>query len=140
MVSFSFIFITKLLHEKNCLLLFTIIGFIVNVHAQGNVIKAYKKTSVMVPMRDGVKLFTMILTPVGAASAVPVLITRTPYGADMDVPDGSSFDFADFGGYYGDMAKEGYYFYFPGYTRQIQKRRQHGNSPAAYACKATRDY
>ena len=43
---------------------------------------------------------------------MPVLITRTPYGADMDVPDGSSFDFADFGGYYGDMAKEGYYFIF----------------------------
>ena len=44
LVSFSFIFITKPFHEK-IVCFFTIIGFIVNVHAQGNVIKAYKNLS-----------------------------------------------------------------------------------------------
>ncbi len=35
----------------------------------------------MIPMRDGVKLFTVILVPKGAADA-PMLLTRTPYDAD----------------------------------------------------------
>jgi putative CocE/NonD family hydrolase len=34
----------------------------------------------MIPMRDGVKLFTVILVPKGAANA-PILFTRTPYSA-----------------------------------------------------------
>ena len=36
---------------------------------------------VMIPMRDGVKLHTVILTPKGAKDA-PILLTRTPYDAD----------------------------------------------------------
>jgi uncharacterized protein len=39
------------------------------------------RRAVMVPMRDGVLLHTVILVPRGAARA-PVLLTRTPYGAD----------------------------------------------------------
>ncbi len=39
------------------------------------------RREVMVPMRDGVRLHTVILVPRGASSA-PVLLTRTPYGAD----------------------------------------------------------
>jgi putative CocE/NonD family hydrolase len=35
----------------------------------------------MIPMRDGVRLFTVILVPRGAADA-PILLTRTPYDAD----------------------------------------------------------
>jgi putative CocE/NonD family hydrolase len=35
----------------------------------------------MIPMRDGVKLFTVILVPKGAADE-PILLTRTPYDAD----------------------------------------------------------
>ncbi len=35
----------------------------------------------MIPMRDGVKLHTVILTPKGAKGA-PILLTRTPYDAD----------------------------------------------------------
>ncbi len=34
----------------------------------------------MIPMRDGVKLFTVILVPKGARNA-PILLTRTPYDA-----------------------------------------------------------
>ncbi len=36
---------------------------------------------VMIPMRDGVKLHTVILVPRGAKGA-PILLTRTPYDAD----------------------------------------------------------
>ncbi|PYX22787.1 MAG: glutaryl-7-ACA acylase, partial [Acidobacteria bacterium] len=34
----------------------------------------------MIPMRDGVKLYTVILVPKGAKHA-PILLTRTPYDA-----------------------------------------------------------
>src|ERR1700678_1995083 len=40
----------------------------------------YVKREVMIPMRDGVKLQTVILIPKGAHRA-PILLTRTPYGA-----------------------------------------------------------
>ena len=40
----------------------------------------YIKREVMIPMRDGVKLQTVILIPRGAVRA-PILLTRTPYGA-----------------------------------------------------------
>ncbi|HKE15008.1 MAG TPA: CocE/NonD family hydrolase [Kofleriaceae bacterium] len=41
----------------------------------------YAKRTVMIPMRDGVKLHTVILVPRGARRA-PILLTRTPYSAD----------------------------------------------------------
>src|SRR6201997_1636509 len=41
----------------------------------------YTRREVMIPMRDGVKLHTVILIPKGAKSA-PMLLTRTPYDAD----------------------------------------------------------
>ena len=41
----------------------------------------YTKRVVMIPMRDGVKLHTVILIPKGAKDA-PILLTRTPYSAD----------------------------------------------------------
>jgi putative CocE/NonD family hydrolase len=40
----------------------------------------YVKRDVMIPMRDGVKLHTVILIPKGATNA-PILLTRTPYNA-----------------------------------------------------------
>ena len=40
----------------------------------------YVKRDVMIPMRDGVKLHTVILVPKGAKGA-PILLTRTPYNA-----------------------------------------------------------
>ena len=41
----------------------------------------YLKRVVMIPMRDGIKLHTVILVPKGAHGA-PMLLTRTPYDAD----------------------------------------------------------
>jgi putative CocE/NonD family hydrolase len=40
----------------------------------------YVRRDVMIPMRDGVKLHTVILVPKGAKNA-PILLTRTPYDA-----------------------------------------------------------
>jgi putative CocE/NonD family hydrolase len=40
----------------------------------------YEKRDVMIPMRDGVKLHTVIIVPKGAKRA-PILLTRTPYNA-----------------------------------------------------------
>ncbi len=40
----------------------------------------YERREVMIPMRDGVKLHTVILVPKGARHA-PILLTRTPYDA-----------------------------------------------------------
>jgi putative CocE/NonD family hydrolase len=40
----------------------------------------YLRREVMIPMRDGVKLFTVVIVPKGARNA-PILLTRTPYNA-----------------------------------------------------------
>jgi uncharacterized protein len=49
----------------------------------------YVRREVMIPMRDGVKLHTVILVPKGAKSA-GILLTRTPYDADAQTNRGSS--------------------------------------------------
>src|SRR6058998_2802186 len=41
----------------------------------------YARRDVMIPMRDGVKLHTVVLVPKGARNA-PILLTRTPYNAN----------------------------------------------------------
>jgi uncharacterized protein len=43
----------------------------------------YERRDVMIPMRDGVKLHTVILVPKGAVGkkSAPILLTRTPYSA-----------------------------------------------------------
>jgi putative CocE/NonD family hydrolase len=40
---------------------------------------AYTKREVLIPMRDGVKLFTAIYTPRDVSRAYPILMQRTPY-------------------------------------------------------------
>ena len=42
----------------------------------------YEKRDVMIPMRDGVKLHTVIVVPKNAKNA-PILLTRTPYSAKL---------------------------------------------------------
>jgi uncharacterized protein len=49
----------------------------------------YLERQVMIPMRDGVKLKTVILIPRGAHAA-PILLTRTPYGATERIEKGAS--------------------------------------------------
>ena len=39
----------------------------------------YESSEVMVPMRDGIKLHTVLVRPKGAARPLPILFQRTPY-------------------------------------------------------------
>jgi len=52
----------------------------------------YVRRTVMIPMRDGVKLHAVILVPKGARNA-PILLTRTPYNADELTGHADSSDF-----------------------------------------------
>jgi len=49
----------------------------------------YVKRAVMIPMRDGVKLYTVIIVPKGATHA-PILLTRTPYSAKVQTSHAES--------------------------------------------------
>jgi hypothetical protein len=51
----------------------------------------YVKRTVMIPMRDGTKLNTIIIVPKGAKNA-PILLTRTPYDASSLVNHADSSD------------------------------------------------
>jgi hypothetical protein len=42
----------------------------------------------MVPMRDGVRLFTVILSPKSRSGPLPIMLTRTPYGVSGVGSDG----------------------------------------------------
>ena len=57
-------------------------------------------------MRDGVKLYTVVLSPLNNTKPLPILIRRTPYGADIS---DSTVSLAFFHGS-SNMASEGYIF------------------------------
>jgi putative CocE/NonD family hydrolase len=42
----------------------------------------FEVAEAMIPMRDGVRLHTVIYSPVGSRGALPILFQRTPYSAD----------------------------------------------------------
>jgi putative CocE/NonD family hydrolase len=58
----------------------TVFLAVFSLHAQEPVIHVEK--SVMVPMRDGVKLATDVYIPAGNTEKLPVILTRTPYNKD----------------------------------------------------------
>ncbi len=64
---------------------------------------AFTYRKVMVPVRDGVRLETVIATPANATAPLPILVRRTPYG----VPENA--DFAS-GPTLKDLNKDGYIF------------------------------
>ncbi|MFT5370260.1 MAG: putative CocE/NonD family hydrolase, partial [Candidatus Latescibacterota bacterium] len=41
----------------------------------------YTRKEAMVPMRDGIKLFTIIMIPKGVSAKMPMILSRTPYNA-----------------------------------------------------------
>jgi len=65
----------------------------------------YKRTEAMIPMRDGVKLFTVILTPEVQAEPLPILLNRTPYGVE-------GWNSARLNGSRPELVKDGYVFVF----------------------------
>ncbi len=64
----------------------------------------YTKTELMIPMRDGVKLFTIVYAPKDQSQRFPILMTRTAYGIPPYGPD----QYASQIGPNSDFAKEGY--------------------------------
>ena len=56
--------------------------FASSTSAQATPEPSFDKTEIMVPMRDGVKLHTLIFTPRNAMVDLPILMSRTPYGID----------------------------------------------------------
>lgn len=94
---------------KKQLIALLLIGFCMKGFAQIDSFTIYKKTSVMIPMRDGTKLFTVILAPAyNTAQSFPVLIQRTPYGADIPVKDGNNLNITYTG--FSVLGKGGYIF------------------------------
>jgi putative CocE/NonD family hydrolase len=70
---------------------------------QPNDAPAFDQFEVMIPMRDGVKLFTTVHTPTDAKEALPIIFLRTPYGSagrtDRLLKD-----------YFKELAQDGYIF------------------------------
>lgn len=63
----------------------------------------YEKKELMITMRDGIKLNTVIFSPTNASEKLPFLFLRTPYGvSDAAFPDKST--------YVKDLAADGYIF------------------------------
>lgn len=98
--------------KRKLLLLFLSIFIFAISDAQTDTVNAYVKKTYMVPMRDGVKLFTVVLSPVNFPHPVPILIERTPYGADIPLKDDSLINVALLPSYYRTMLKDGYILVF----------------------------
>ncbi len=64
----------------------------------------FTKTDAMIPMRDGVKLHTLIFAPADTHERLPILLERTPYGAMSDEQA--------LRGRYGHLIADGYIFAF----------------------------
>lgn len=60
---------------------------------------------VMIPVRDGVHLQTVILTPVDQHGPLPILFRRTPYGVPSKAPEQMPISWKE-------LAKDGYIFVF----------------------------
>ena len=58
------------------------------VHAQANepIAKRYTENDAMIPMRDGVKLYTTIYAPKEHKGPLPFILLRTPYGIESRGP------------------------------------------------------
>lgn len=77
--------------------------------AEGFDVKAhYNKAEYMIPMRDGVKLFTIVYTPKDQSQKCPILLVRTPYSVRHYGPD----DYHTRLGPSVEFDKDGYIFVF----------------------------
>jgi uncharacterized protein len=56
-------------------------------HRQSDASKIFEYKQVMVPVRDGVELQTVILTPANQSGPLPILFRRTPYGVPEKAPE-----------------------------------------------------
>ena len=67
----------------------------------------YIKREVMIPMRDGIQLFTSIYSPKDQSKKYPIMIRRTPYSCSPYGVDAYPFGFQNM-----NLARSGYIFVF----------------------------
>jgi putative CocE/NonD family hydrolase len=92
---------------------FTVAWLSLSVQAQAPAAPAYSgpeyvRSEAMIPVRDGVKLHTVILRPKGSdtsGAALPFLMQRTPYGVDGSTPESVTRSKAE-------LAASGYIFVY----------------------------
>jgi predicted acyl esterase len=60
--------------------------FIVHAQTAAQAPTAYERQEVMIPMRDGIHLHTVIFTPKQQNQPLPFLLLRTPYGVSRTPP------------------------------------------------------
>jgi len=65
----------------------------------------FQYQEVMIPMRDGVRLQTVILTPIRKKEPLPILLQRTPYGVPEKAPETIPSSFQE-------LSEDGYIFVF----------------------------
>jgi len=86
--------------------------FIVTLQFEGKPVQSaaysvrenYAKSEYMIPMRDGVRLFTIVYSPKDRSRKYPILISRTAYGIPPYGPD----NYREIIGPNNEFAKEGY--------------------------------
>ncbi len=94
---------------KKYVLLPLLLGIGFSAFAQSADSLVYEKKNYMIPMRDGILLNTVVLSPVHHETTYPILITRTPYGTgDKNPADTTVFLHRNFSFY--TMAADGYIF------------------------------
>lgn len=67
---------------------------------------AFDRQSIAVPVRDGIKLNTVVVTPKQQEKPLPIMLVRTPYGVGRNLRSGP-IPVA-----YAELAKDGYIFVF----------------------------
>jgi hypothetical protein len=96
--------------KRRLLLIILLSHLLIILHAQTDTITTLTKKTYMVPMRDGVKLFTVVFSPTNYSKPLPILIERTPYGADVPIPEDSTLNVDNAPPYYKNLLKEGYIY------------------------------
>ncbi len=69
-----------------CLLLMIAVPSAVYAQPGGAIVKRFARTEALVPMRDGVKLYTTIYVPKKSDGPLPFILMRTPYGIEARGP------------------------------------------------------
>lgn len=82
-----------------------IVGSITTNCTQSTADDHYNRREVMIPVRDGIRLHTVIFTPKNQTEALPFLLYRTPYGVNSKISPEKDI-------YVKDMADEGYIFVY----------------------------
>ncbi|MCJ7446231.1 MAG: CocE/NonD family hydrolase [Bacteroidales bacterium] len=72
-------------------------------------VQHYTKAEYQIPMRDGIKLFTIVYTPKDDTKKYPILFNRTPYNV---APYGTEMGFSFRRGLFPAYLREGYIFVF----------------------------